>query len=145
MAHGSPDSPEEYVLEESRALELLTHLSRSDTGADTLVLGHTHRQWCVSAEQGALPAHGRVQPRKAPLLINPGSVGQSRERERRPGARFAIYDSRSGYVDFFRVDYDVESSLAVLARLDLPSTCLHAPPVLEKRLLGVLRRLQDRS
>ena len=142
MTHGSLDDPEEYVVRSSRALELLARLSEMEPPADTLVLGHTHRQWCVSAEQGVLPARGRVQPPAAPFLINPGSVGQSRQRERRPRARFAIYDSRSRSVDFFRVDYDVESSLAILARLNLPSTCLHAPPPLKKQLIGVLRRFR---
>ena len=145
MAHGSPDDPEEYVVAESRALELLAQISRMGPGADTLVLGHTHRQWCVSAERGALRARGRLQPPKAPLLINPGSVGQSRERERRPRARFAIYDSSSGEVEFFRIDYDVASSLAALARLGLPRTCLHAPPMFKEQVSGALRRLLDRQ
>jgi predicted phosphodiesterase len=143
MAHGSPSDPEEYVVTESRALELLAEISRTGAGVHTLVLGHTHRQWCVSAGRGALPARGRVQPPKAPLLINPGSVGQSRQRERRPRARFAIYDSSSGEVEFCRIDYDVASSLAALDRLGLSSTCLHAPPVLRDQLSGALRRLLD--
>ena len=47
MAHGSLDDPEEYVLEQGRAAQLLARLPHEAPGADTLVLGHTHRQWCV--------------------------------------------------------------------------------------------------
>jgi predicted phosphodiesterase len=144
MTHGSLDDPEEYVVTETRAQDLLAQLPKLEPGADILVLGHTHRQWCVSADRGRLSARGRLQIPRAPLLINPGSVGQSRERERRPRARFAIYDSHSGSVEFFRIDYDVESSLAALARLNLPSTCLHAPPLLRTQLLGVFRRWRAR-
>jgi predicted phosphodiesterase len=144
VTHGSLDDPEEYVVAETRAKELLAQLPKLEPGANTLVLGHTHRQWCVSAEAGRLSVRRRLQIPSAPLLINPGSVGQSRQRERRPRARFAVYDSHFGTVEFFRIDYDVEASLAALARLSLPRTCLHAPPLLRRQLLGAIRQLHAR-
>jgi len=144
MTHGSIDSPEEYVMTKSRAFELLSQLPKVASGTDTLVLGHTHHQWCVSADHGPLRARHRVQLPGTGVLINPGSVGQSRERERRPRARCALYDSSSSYASFFRIDYDVESSLDVLRRLSLPNTCLHSPPLLRRQLVGLTRRLQTR-
>ncbi|MGY1745246.1 metallophosphoesterase family protein [Blastococcus sp. SYSU D00695] len=135
VTHGSLDSPEEYVRGERRAQELLSRLPEEAPGIDTLVLGHTHRQWCVVAAEGGRPARGVVRlPQDRPRLLNPGSVGQSRQRERRPRSRFALYDSSRAVVEFLSVDYDVEASREVLRRWQLPDRCLHAPPSLSGRV-----------
>ncbi len=128
MAHGSLDSPEEYVVREPRALELLARLPREAPGADTLVLGHTHEPWLVNAAAGTVRVRGLVRTPAAPWLLNPGSVGQSRQRERRPGARCAVVDDAAGTVEFLRLDYDVAASREELRRHGLPDRCLHAPP-----------------
>jgi predicted phosphodiesterase len=142
VTHGSLDSPEEYVRDETRALELLDRLPQEAPGADTLVLGHTHRQACVLTGRGAVRPRRAVPVRGAVRLVNPGSVGQSRQHERRPRARFAVYDSGAGVVHFSSTDYDVEAARAALRRLDLPDRCLHAPPRLRHRLGGILSRLR---
>lgn len=141
VTHGSLDSPEEYVVDERRARELLRRLPGEAPGCDTLVLGHTHRQWCVVADHGALRLRGRLALPAVARLLNPGSVGQSRQREERPGARFAVYDSSGPGVEFMRVDYDVDSSRRALQDLRLPDRCLHAPPRVRGRVLGVARRI----
>ena len=145
MTHGSLDSPDEYVRTEARALELLDRLPREAPGANTLVLGHTHQQWCVVAGQGVVPLGRSVDHGDGRRLLNPGSSGQSRQRERRPRARFAIYDTAAGRVEFLRVDYDVAASLEVLRGLGLPDRCLHAPPRLRVRAASVIRNLGRRS
>jgi predicted phosphodiesterase len=141
MTHGSLDSPEEYVVDEAHAQDLLRRLPQEAPGSDTLVLGHTHRQWHVVADVGlaTAPDGGRRQP-VAARLLNPGSVGQSRQRERRPGARAALYDSDTHDVEFLRLDYDVEAGLRALQGLGLPDRCLHAPPRIRDRAVGVTRR-----
>ena len=141
LTHGSPDSPEEYVVSEARAQELLRNLSQRSPGTDTLVLGHTHRQWCVVEGVGELPARGTTRLPRSPRVLNPGSVGQSRVRERRPRARCAVYDADTGGVEFFEVDYDVESSARAVQRLGLPYRCLHAPPRVRDRMLWKARGL----
>ncbi|SDN54843.1 metallophosphoesterase [Geodermatophilus sp. DSM 45219] len=128
MAHGSLDSPEEYVTREPRALELLARLPREAPGADTLVLGHTHQPWLVGAGTGTVRVRSTVPTPTAPWLLNPGSVGQSRQRERRPRARCAVIDDVAGTVEFLRVDFDVAASREELRRHGLPDRCLHAPP-----------------
>jgi predicted phosphodiesterase len=136
MTHGSLDSPEEYVRDERRAVDLLSRLPQEAPGTDTLVLGHTHRQWCVVPGQRPPRARGTVDlPPGRPRLLNPGSVGQSRQRERRPGSRFALFDSDAGRVEFLRADYDVETSREALHRLGLPDRCLHAPRPLYRQVL----------
>lgn len=141
MTHGSLDSPEEYVVDEGRAVELLSRLPQESLAARTLILGHTHRQWCVVSGRGAVSAGSKVMFLGAMRLVNPGSVGQSRQRERRPGARFAVYDSALGQVEFRRIDYDVEASLGMLRDVGLPKACLYAPPRLRGQAAGLFSRV----
>jgi predicted phosphodiesterase len=144
MTHGSLDDVEEYVSTRSRAAELLSRLPSEAPGAATLVLGHTHRQLCIVAGLGQLSVHGRTALPRGLRLINPGSVGQSRQRERRPRARCAIYDSSAQQVEFRVLDYDVEASLEVLRYLGLPDLCLHAAPRLRWRVARLARTAADR-
>ncbi|RBY78256.1 metallophosphoesterase [Geodermatophilus sp. TF02-6] len=139
MTHGSLDSPEEYVTEERRARELLGRLPAETPGTDTLVLGHTHRQWLFDAVASTIPTMGTVAASCAPRLLNPGSVGQSRERERRPRARCAVYDDTAGNVEFLQLDYDVAASRRSLRRHGLPDRCVHAPPRLRWTAVGWAR------
>lgn len=140
MTHGSLDSPEEYVWRPERAAELLDRMGAHAPDADTLVLGHTHRQWCVVAGEGPRTVQPTVDLGPGPRLLNPGSVGQSRQRERRPRARAAVYDSAAARVHFLAVDYDVAASLERLRELGLPGRCLHAPAPLRRRVTRFLRR-----
>ncbi len=52
-------------------------------------------------------------------LINPGSVGQPRDRN--PKASYAIFDSDEHTVYFDRVAYDVEAARKKIHRAGLPS------------------------
>ena len=49
--------------------------------------------------------------------INPGSVGQPRDRD--PRAVFAIYDTK-GYIEYRRVPYDIESTVRKMQEAKLP-------------------------
>jgi diadenosine tetraphosphatase ApaH/serine/threonine PP2A family protein phosphatase len=51
-------------------------------------------------------------------LINPGSIGQPRDRN--PAAAFAVYDSTERVVTFERVRYDVEEAREKIHRAGLP-------------------------
>jgi predicted phosphodiesterase len=144
MTHGSPDDPEEYVNDPARAEELLGRLEHLAPGADTLVLGHTHRQWCVVAGQGTLAAQSKLPLPPAASLINPGSVGQSRQREMLPRSRCAVYDTVDRQVEFLSVDYDVEATATALRQLGLPYRCLHLRPSLSRRVARRTRRAADR-
>lgn len=132
VAHGSLSDPEEYVTRRSRARELLGELTTAAPGADVLVLGHTHHQWRVGAA-GGRPDRDGAPPRRA-QLVNPGSVGQSRQRERRPLARYALVDLAGSGVTFRAIPYDVGATVAHLRELGLPSSCVHDPPAFTRPL-----------
>ena len=102
LAHGSLDHPLEYVGREDTAGAQLSLLSAAQPQASVLILGHTHRAMAY--------AGGRMiaQPRRCgvldlppgPALLNPGSVGQSRQVECPPRARALVLDWPPGSAPF---------------------------------------------
>jgi predicted phosphodiesterase len=77
-----------------------------DVDADVIVLGHTH-----------LPIQRMIFGK---LLVNPGSVGQPRDRN--PKASYAILKlGRDIEVNFRRVEYDVENTAEVMKAKGLPN------------------------
>lgn len=131
LAHGSPDDPEEYVRTDERASGLL----RSLPAGRLLVLGHTHRPWLTGLGTGtvfptAAPPGSAAIPLAADerYLVNPGSVGQSREHEPAPRARFALLDLDRGQVRFFAEPYDAAATRAALRAQHLPVDTVHLRP-----------------
>ena len=103
FTHGSPERPNEYLrpeTPESRLLELFV-----GTGADVLVVGHTH-----------LPQAREVGNR---LLLNPGSVGNPKDGD--PRASYLILDTEHGLTaEHVRVEFDVETVAAERVDSALP-------------------------
>jgi len=132
MAHGSLTDPERYVTQDTQAS---AELRRMAAEARVLVLGHTHRPWLYHENAGTLPA--TALPPAGRLLVNPGSVGQSRQRERVPRARFLLLDLERGEIRFLTEPYDVDGARAALRAAGLPRSCIHVPP---GRLRAVPRR-----
>ena len=140
VAHGSPGDPEEYVRADARAAELLGSLS----AGRLLVLGHTHRPWLYGTDAGTAFPVDRP-PGAADLslagegrfLVNPGAVGQSRERERVPLARFALVDLARPAVRFYAEPYDAAATRAALRARKLPRDAIHVRP---GRVATVTRR-----
>jgi len=139
MTHGSLDDPEEYVLREPQAEQQLHRLGLGYPQARLLILGHTHSVWMYSEMQKTVRPSRRAIPLVPSdrLLLNPGSVGQSRQRERVPRARFMVLDLDRWQAQFHSTSYDVEACRAALRREGLPLDCIHRPP---GRLAAVRRR-----
>lgn len=78
----------------------------SDVPGDVILLGHTH--------------YPLIRRHRDKLIINPGSVGQPRDRPGR--ASFAILDAASGIVQHHRVPFDAQSLIedAKMHDPDLP-------------------------
>jgi putative phosphoesterase len=87
IRHASPWDEETYLYAD--AVGALARL-QIDRG-ETLVVGHTHRPLHVAIGEG--------------WLLNPGSVGQPRDRD--PRASYALVDLATGQVEPRRVSYDV--------------------------------------
>lgn len=122
-AHGSPLHEDQYILSMRDAW---TPLQRMPTALT--FFGHTHVQGAF-AQQGAeweevqplYDADGMFRLSLSPearYLVNPGSVGQPRDRD--PRAAFAIYDSEESSVLFHRVGYDIAGAQGAIRAAGLP-------------------------
>ncbi len=122
-AHGSPLHEDQYIVSMRDAW---MPLQRMETGLT--FFGHTHVQGGF-AQQGAeweearpvCDASGVCElpiPVGARMLVNPGSVGQPRDRDAR--AAFAIYDSEAALVTFRRVPYDIAGAQEAIRAAGLP-------------------------
>lgn len=103
--HGSPHDPlNEYIFPTEALLRADEFLDL--TGADLLILGHTHVPY--------LHRSGRR------MLVNPGSVGQPRDGD--PRASYMVIDVEDGAVAIVhrRVEYDIEDVASRMRRLGLP-------------------------
>ena len=125
VAHGSPRDEDEYLLVSDHAA-----VSADTSEVPITFFGHTHMQGGFivgdSQETTFRPefAEGDVAKFEFPLdregkyLINPGSVGQPRDGD--PRAAFAVYDSDTRKVEFFRAKYDVEKAQQRIRLAGLP-------------------------
>ena len=122
--HGSPLNEDEYVLEAADASRVFCSRQTQLT-----FFGHTHVQggfiWnrervetIGKAETDAGEQTLALDPDRV-YLINPGSVGQPRDRD--PRASYAIYNSHEHFVTFYRVSYDVNKAQEKIRRAGLPS------------------------
>jgi predicted phosphodiesterase len=146
VTHGSLDDPQEYVLRVDQAAAQLRRLAEELPSARILVLGHTHRAFVTD---GALASPRIGTQRGVPLrgtgrwLLNPGAVGQSRERRVR--ARFAVLDLEREEATFHAIRYDVPRTRALLRRQNLPARSVHLAPWRPKALLRPAIRVGRRA
>lgn len=146
LTHGSLDDPERYLRSRAQAVEQLTELRRRHPDARMLLHGHTHLQWAVDESGQVRHSSGMALSLDPAMryLLNPGSVGQSRQWEFPPRARALLLDVSQSRVLFRGVLYDVARSWYDASRAELPYRSLHSPPALSgvvRRRLGRLRRL----
>ena len=144
VTHGSLDDPEEYVFTAGRAVAQLGRLHQEHPAARLLVLGNTHRQLLVAERAGSVAIRTGVAMTLGTgerHVLNPGSVGQSRQREWRPRARAAVLDTEQGTVVFESIGYDVRACRRDLIGAGLPYGSIHAPPPLRSVAARRMRRL----
>lgn len=121
LCHGSPYDEDEYVFNVHHAAQILGLFD-----APYIVFGHTHLPAVFSIDpQGnvrgfAVRDEATVKlERDQRYLINPGSVGQPRDRN--PQASCMILDTSKRTVQFLRVEYDVARTQASIVKAGLPS------------------------
>lgn len=130
IAHGSPLDEDAYIFSDVDALRVFR-----GTDFPICFIGHSHFPVVFSWDgsevemQLAPPPEFRLRldPNKR-YLINPGSVGQPRDRC--PLASFATYDSDSRMLRIHRVRYDIDTTQASILNAGLPV------PLAERLSLG---------
>lgn len=133
ITHGSLDDVQEYVRSEDSARVQLARLPGLAGAAELLILGHTHEAWAFAADTGTLLRRtpGSRQLGAGPHLLNPGSVGQSRDSS--PDARYLLLDVAARTASFHAVAYDLGGCRDALRRAGLPPESCHIrPPWLDR-------------
>jgi predicted phosphodiesterase len=146
VTHGSLEDPQEYVLGVEQAAAQLNRLSEQLPAARILVVGHTHRAFATDGVSRALgPGANRsvFLTGSARWLLNPGAVGQSRERLVR--ARYMVLDVDGGEAMFHAARYDVARTRALLRQQRLPARSVHLAPWRPKTLLRPAIRTTRRA
>jgi predicted phosphodiesterase len=120
VCHGAPHNEDEYVFHDDHAREIF-----DGTDARVILFGHTHLPVIFAIDRRRRIFGGVVTgetifrlDKDHRYLINPGSVGQPRDRN--PAASFALFDSDRMSVQFFRVAYDVARTQASIIKAGLP-------------------------
>lgn len=123
VAHGSPLDEDQYILSMRDAWTPLQRM-----GTALTFFGHTHVQGAFlqsdadweefrpGFDEGGCREVELVDGLR--LLVNPGSVGQPRDRD--PRAAYAEFDSETGRIRFGRVPYDVEKAQEAIRSAGLP-------------------------
>jgi len=120
LVHGSPKGPVwEYLISKGSAGENFSYFKTR-----FCLVGHSHKPLIFRQEgDGSCSSItlsvsiGQVLG-KSRMIVNPGGVGQPRDGD--PRASYAIYDSDSGVVRIYRVEYDISATQVEMAKKNLP-------------------------
>ncbi|MDR3737694.1 MAG: metallophosphoesterase family protein [Terracidiphilus sp.] len=125
LAHGSPADEDEYLVFAADVVGLEPHFQ-----CNLLFVGHTHVQGGWIWQRGGVRAAPVPSLRETQrvldvdpdllYLINPGSVGQPRDRD--PRAAYALWDSGARLLTLRRVAYDVQSAQSRILSAGLPES-----------------------
>jgi len=120
ICHGSPFDEDYYIFGEYDADEAFGYLNPG-----LGFFGHTHFPFVYIKHGDKVQGifvdcedyEVRIEEGRS-YLINPGSVGQPRDRD--PRASFIVYDADHKLVRFYRLDYDIEAAQKKIRKADLP-------------------------
>jgi len=131
ICHGAPFDEDHYIFGEFDAAEAFLHFNTS-----ICFFGHTHFPFIYTEKDHIVEGTfitGNTNEIKIEkdvrYLINPGSVGQPRDRNTRSSC--AIYDTKQKKIKFYRLEYNIAEAQRKILDAKLP-------PALAERLgLGI--------
>jgi predicted phosphodiesterase len=127
--HGAPWDPYFYIFSTDGALQAFSYMRSHYPSLTLCFFGHTHQRALYTSEEDAvkITEEGKryTLSDRGLFLINPGSVGQSRDGK--PGASYIIYNSEEKEIEFRHLAYNIELTQRKVAAAKLP-------PMLAERL-----------
>jgi predicted phosphodiesterase len=121
LVHGSLLHRDHYLVTYDGIMENIRRMQATGPGIRVLFFGHTHVQGAFAYERDRLTAvsSASFSIRDDSLyLINPGSVGQPRDRD--PRCAFLVYDEEAKTVEFLRLPYDLHTCREKIFSAGLP-------------------------
>jgi diadenosine tetraphosphatase ApaH/serine/threonine PP2A family protein phosphatase len=121
LAHGSLLHRDHYLTSHFDIVENIRRMEEAEPRIRILFFGHTHIQVAFACDQDTLDviSSPRFTIRDDRLyLINPGSVGQPRDRD--PRCSFLLYDDETRTVEFVRLAYDIRTCREKILSAGLP-------------------------
>jgi predicted phosphodiesterase len=124
ICHGSPESLETYIMNIFQAKRIFNLLGRHYSGVRVCFFGHTHMQhvWASDPRGKVLSpsCSGESLSLEAEhiYLINPGSVGQPRQKDNR--ARYLLFDTDREHLTFRAISYDIRKAQEKIRNAKLP-------------------------
>jgi predicted phosphodiesterase len=124
--HGSPDNIHSYIDLPFQARATLKKMKKGFWGKSKICLfGHTHKRkiWHMDIRGKVapveIPSDGTVNlSEKGFYLLNPGSVGQPRNRD--PRSSYFIFDTHYNTLKFRLVEYDLSKTIKKIMNANLP-------------------------
>lgn len=119
FVHGSLLDPDKYILEYADILQEMEILRLK--GKKIEFFGHTHMKIIYVEDEGPITPNQewiKLNHNKI-YLINPGSVGQPRDRE--PSASYVIFDPAGYRILFRQIPYDVNVTIAKMKKEGFPA------------------------
>jgi predicted phosphodiesterase len=121
ICHGSPRDEDAYIFSDFDA-----YVNFRELGWKVCFFGHSHIPSVFTLETDAIRVELLRRERSRLVLdpsrrylINPGSIGQPRDRN--PHAAYAIFDAAERVVVFDRVPYDVTGARRKILKAGLPA------------------------
>lgn len=122
LVHGAPSDPDRYLFLLEDAEQEMDLLAGTED-IRVVLYGHTHlpAAFVRRADGNAVsaPLEGFHLEEGDVAMLNPGSVGQPRDRD--PRSSFLLFDTGSGAASWIRVAYDVDRSRRKVLEAGLPA------------------------
>lgn len=116
--HGSFLSPDKYILESPDVIQEVEDLRKNEINIE--FFGHTHTKIIFIEEEGMIIPQDKwisLETDKI-YLVNPGSVGQPRDRDQ--AASYLIYDTDNQSVLYRRIEYAVDKTIKKMQKEGFP-------------------------
>ena len=117
--HGWINDTDRYIFGSMDALANFEMMEETKTCL--CFFGHTHVPIAYAKGkevEWVRPAGTIALEKGKSYLVNPGSIGQPRDRD--PRASFLVYDDKKSEITFYRIDYDIAATAAKIMEAGLP-------------------------
>ena len=121
LVHGSLLHRDHYLLSKLDLKENVLRMQGVRPEIRLVFFGHTHYQVAYLAQGNELslvPGKTIHLEENTYCIVNPGSVGQPRDRDAR--AAFLIYDDTAGTIELLRTSYDIDACTQKIISAGLP-------------------------